>query len=392
MLPHIANMESSPGTRKRDSRPLVDIGPVSSLGDRPGLGSLLWTMGLSAIMASLFPVMAPIFLSAPAAWGQVAPEEVERAVRRGLDWLAAQQSGGGSPRGLGHWTASGGQYPTAMTALAGIALLCEGSTTTQGRYAPNIRRAVDYLISRSQPNGLIGDPTQDDRYTYGHGFAMLFLSQVLGEEEDEGRRRELIDVLTRAVEFTGRAQTSAGGWGYVSAADGQDFDEGSTTVTQVQGLRGCRSAGIPVPREIIEKAVAYIHRCTLPDGGVQYNSQGGGGRPAITAAAIACLFSAGEYDSPYVRKLLGYCQRHLNNLSDRGLGHWHYAHYYYAQALYRLGGQEWREYRDRLYSRLIREQNPDGSWTQGYIGPVYTTAINLTILQLEKAALPIYAR
>ena len=75
-----------------------------------------------------------------------------------------------------------------MTALAGMALLAEGSTTTQGKYAANIRRAVDYLVSRSRANGLIGDPTRDDRYTYGHGYSMLFLSQVLGEEEDVDRR------------------------------------------------------------------------------------------------------------------------------------------------------------------------------------------------------------
>ena len=74
-----------------------------------------------------------------------------------------------------------------MTALAGVALLSEGSTTTQGKYSKSIRLAVDYLLSRSRPNGLIGDPTRDDRYTYGHGYAMMFLSQILGEEEDEQR-------------------------------------------------------------------------------------------------------------------------------------------------------------------------------------------------------------
>jgi hypothetical protein len=279
-----------------------------------------------------------------------------------------------------------------MTAMAGIALLCEGSTATQGKYAPNVRRAVDYLLSQAQPNGLIGDPKQDDRYTYGHGFSMLFLSQILGEEEDVDRRAELVDVLTRAVVFTGRAQTKAGGWGYVSAEDGQDFDEGSTTITQVQGLRGCRNAGIPVPREIIDKAIAYIRNCTLPDGGVQYNSRGGGGRPAITAAAIACLFNAGEYDSEYVPRLQAYCKKNLSNISNRGFGHWHYAHYYYAQVRYREGGESWDEYRDQIVARLVREANADGSWSQGYIGPVYTTSINLTILQLENAALPIYQR
>jgi len=208
-------------------------------------------------------------------WGVPARPEVRRATTRGLEWLAGQQSR------IGHWSARGGKYPTAMTALAGMALLAEGSTTTQGRYASNIRGAVDYLTSRGRSNGLIGDPVRDDRYTYGHGFSMLFLSQILGEEEDAERRAELVDILTRAVVFTGEAQTPAGGWGYVSAKDGNNFDEGSTTITQVQGLRGCRNAGIPVPSETIEKAVQYIRNCTTDDGGVQYSSRGGGGRPGM---------------------------------------------------------------------------------------------------------------
>jgi hypothetical protein len=279
-----------------------------------------------------------------------------------------------------------------MTALAGVALLCEGSTTTQGKYAPNVSLAVDYLVSRSRTNGMIGDPTRDDRYTYGHGFSMLFLSQVLGEEEDVYRREELVDVLTRAVVFSGRAQADSGGWGYVSAQDQPNFDEGSTTITQVQGLRGCRNAGIPVPSEIIEKAIGYIHKCTLPDGGVQYNSRGGGGRPAITAAAIACLYNAGQYDSEFVPKQLSFCKGKLDNFSNRGFGHWHYAHYYYAQVMYREGGRTWEDYRDKICARIVSEAGSDGSWNQGYIGPVYTTAINLTILQLDDGALPIYQR
>src|SRR6187431_2296381 len=152
------------------------------------------------------------------------------AIQKGLDWVASTQSS------LGHWTA--GNYPTAMTALAGTALVCSGSTPTQGPYAKNIRRATDYLTTKVRDNGLIGDPFTDNRYTYGHGFSMLFLSQLLGEEEDEERRKELIEILTKAVDFSGKAQTPSGGWGYVSAKDGNNFDEGSTTITQVQGLRG----------------------------------------------------------------------------------------------------------------------------------------------------------
>lgn len=317
--------------------------------------------------------------------------QVEKTISQGLDWLAFQQQASGG------WKAQQ-RYPTAMTSLAGLALLCEGSTTTQGKYAPNLRKAVDYLVRRSRRNGLIGD-SDDDRYTYGHGFAMLFLSQVLGEEEDLERRAELIQVLTKAVEFTGRAQTKAGGWGYVSAKDGSGFDEGSTTITQVQGLRGCRNAGIPVPKEVIDKAVKYIHDCTLKDGAVQYSSKGGGGRPAITAAAVACLYNAGEYDDDYVPRMVKYCRDHLRPDTRDTFGHWHYAHFYYSQVRYREGDESWKQYRTAIEKRLLREadqvtigENTATSWKQGYIGPVYTTSLNLIMLQLEKASLPIYQR
>jgi hypothetical protein len=325
--------------------------------------------------------------------GAVAAPRGEAAVRdkvfRGLDWLRARQSRRGS------WAANEGRYPTAMTALAGTALLMEGSTTAAGRHAEAIRLAVDYLVSRARPNGLIGDPKADDRYTYGHGFSMLFLSQVLGEEEDERRRDELMRVLGKAVVFSGRAQTKDGGWGYVSAKDGHDFDEGSTTITQVQGLRGCRNAGIPVPREIIDRAIAYIHACTLPDGGVQYSSKGGGGRPAISAAAIACLFNAGEEDDTHVPLMLDYAKRHLGNIANNSFGHWHYAHFYYAQVMYREGGTAWESYRAQVEKRLVADAAEDREgvyWPQGYIGNVYTTATNLVILQLDGAALPIFQR
>ncbi len=225
---------------------------------------------------------------------------------------------------------------------------------------------------------------------------MMFLSQVLGEEEDRERREELTRVLTNAVKFCAEAQTTSGGWGYVSAKDGSDFDEGSTTITQVQGLRACRNAGIPVPKEVIDKAIKYIQKCTGSDGGVQYSAKtGGGGRPPITAAAIACLFNAGDYDSDYVPKIMKYADRHFQNVGSDNDGHWHYAHYYYAQVCYREGGKKWETYRDKIYARILGEKKSDGRfyyWDQGYVGAIYTTAINLTILQLEKAFLPLYQR
>src|SRR5262245_47937455 len=73
-------------------------------------------------------------------------------VDRGLASLAKQQFRDG------HWEANRGQFASAMTGIAGTTLLMDGSTTRSGKYAENIRKSIDWLIARTQKNGMIGEP------------------------------------------------------------------------------------------------------------------------------------------------------------------------------------------------------------------------------------------
>ena len=75
--------------------------------------------------------------------------KAHQSIERGLKFLASAQARDGSFRSNGNF----GTYPTTMTALAGLALLSSGSTTTRGPYAPNIRKAVDYMLAgaRAEP-------------------------------------------------------------------------------------------------------------------------------------------------------------------------------------------------------------------------------------------------
>ncbi len=337
------------------------------------------------------------------------PGKYRPTIQKGLDWLVKQQFRDG------HWEAQGGQYPVSMTGLAGIALLSEGSTMREGKYSENIKKAVDWLMARAMPNGMIGNPNipgEAGRYMYGHGFGTLFLASVYGDEPDGERRKKLEDILTRAAKFTRDAQTNRGGWGYVSARDGGNFDEGSVTVTQVQALRAVRNAGIPVPAEAIKDAIKYLEQSTSAQGGVVYSlAQGGGGsgQPALTAAAIACGFGAGEYNNPLVKKWFQFCQTRIPLLGGARFGHDEYTHFYYAQALYALGDNgydkmfpgskeadklSWKKYRQVMFEAMMKSQGSDGSWNGGMwgIGPVYVTSMYLTILQLDNGALPIYQR
>src|SRR5215472_2420107 len=135
-------------------------------------------------------LLGAFLLSALPARADEMTAEQRKAVQKGLDYLAKTQHKDG------HWEAFGGQYPVTMTGISGMALLMEGSTIREGKYAKNIRQAVDWLMGRNM---------------YGHGFATLFLASVYGEEEDGERRKKLEDILTRAVLFIGKAQTTRGG-------------------------------------------------------------------------------------------------------------------------------------------------------------------------------------
>ncbi|MFM8272500.1 MAG: prenyltransferase/squalene oxidase repeat-containing protein [Gemmata sp.] len=358
-------------------------------------------------------------------------KDIEKAVTAGLDYLKKSQMQDG------HWEAQGGQYPTTMTALAGMAFLMEGSTLKEGKYSDQVKKAVDWFLApaRQQPNGMLGDarnPTESVRYMYGQGFGTMFLASVYGEEEDKEQREKLEKLLKKAVEFICKAQTNKkhrkaegkevdiGGWGYVSANDGNGFDEGSVTITALQGLRAARNAGIPVPKENIDKAINYLEACTTPDGGVIYNYGGGGGRgagrPALTAAGLCCGFSAGQYKGDLPKRWLKYCKDNENTfLSKTRQAHNEYQTYYFGQAMYILGDEKygdlfpeqkdkekwlsWARFKDCYFEQILTSQDKaSGGWLAGGaglgggIGPVYTTSVNLCLLQLEKGIVPIYQR
>jgi hypothetical protein len=358
-----------------------------------------------------------LFLTgAPTAQSDEIPEKYQPTIRKGLEWLAKQQ------HREGYWGANGNGYPVAMTALAGMAMLMEGSSLSNGKYQDNIRRAVEWLLNKAQKGnqreGLIGNPDNPNeaaRYMYGHGFATLFLACAFGDANNAKLRERMKDVLTRAVKYTVNAQSSRGGFYYTSKAEGGDRDEGSVTITQVQALRACRNAGIQVPKQVIVNAQKYLKDCTSPRGAVYYSFQSRQERPAITAAAIACGFSAGEYKGELIKKWFKYCQQTIPAQlgAPQGgvrIGHDEYTHYYYAQCIYILGdtGWEklygptpeadrltWTKYRESLFPQLVKGQNADGSWSGGggfSVGPVYSTAMYLTILQLDSGVLPIYQR
>ncbi len=309
--------------------------------------------------------------------------EARAAIDRGLAYLARVQERRGS------WSNRDGQgrYPVAMTALAGLAMLMDGNTTTQGRYAPNVDRATNFLLRSVQPSGLITGGEEESRSMYGHGFSMLYLGQLYGMTEDPDRARQIHQVLKAAVDLTARAQSQHGGWIYRPDSGG---DEGSVTITQVQGLRSCRNAGVAVPKDLIDSAMEYLAASQNSDGGIRYalRQMGGASRPPLAAAAVLCWYNAGEFDNPRAKRALEYCKANLPIAGQR-TGHDYYAHLYWSQALWISADPYWEEYFPARRDYMLKSQNPDGSWIADRVGDIYDTAVALIILQLPFQQVPI---
>jgi hypothetical protein len=360
-----------------------------------------------ALVLAMLPGKGICQQSGPEASSAQLPKMMDKrtvdAIERGLNYLANAQRQDGS------WLSSGryGTYVSSMTSLAAMAFMAGGSTGEEGPYRRQVKTAMNFCIKAAKlgKDGLLVVPSSGGRSMHEHGFMMLFLALCYGMQADTEQGQELMQILTKAAEMTAKSQSdlgkhlnNAGGWYYTPESN---EDEGSVTVTQLQALRACRNAGIKVNKSTIERAVAYLKYCQMPDGGICYSARSrGSSRPAISAAAIACFYAAGVYDrkiggagqeAEMVEKLIQYCRKSAD-VGQRNDGFWFYTHYYYAQAMYQRGGKDWEEYYPKIRDHLLSTQAPDGSWNGDNIGTTYGTAIATIILQLPYGYLPVYQR
>ena len=195
----------------------------------PGCAARPGAMALCGLVAALAALLAS---DCAARAEEVLPKHITpatlKAVRAGLDFLAKSQDADGS------WIndEGGRSYPVAVTGLAGTALLANGNTSTRGRYAPQVEKATEYLLSCSTSSGLITGPSQDNgQPMHGHGFALMFLACVYGTETKPTLRDKTKEAIDKAVKLTRRGPEPRPAAGPTFPAVG---DEGSVTVTQVQ--------------------------------------------------------------------------------------------------------------------------------------------------------------
>ena len=337
-------------------------------------------------MTSAFPYITLLlcFVAIPLRAAEpilITPEAVQ-SIDNGLKFLTARQLDDGS------FGTSGYARNVAVCGLSGMAFLANGSTPTRGPYAKQVNRCIEYLLSQTNDAGFIAAPDATSRGPmYGHGFATLFLCEVYGMSTQP----ELRDRLGLAVELIVRSQNDEGGWRYQPQPNDADM---SMTVCQVMALRAARNAGIAVPRETINKAIAYVKSCQNADGGFRYTLTGGEQQSqfARSAAGVVALYNAGIYEGSEITSGLDYLEQFRPGKEgfDRG-GYYFYAQYYAVQAMWHAGGERWQQWYPTIRDELLARQRADYSWADS-ICAEYGTAMACIVLQVPNNYLPILQR
>ncbi len=280
----------------------------------------------------------------------------QRTIDASLDWLSRQQNADGS-FGTGAYRGN-----VAVTSLAGLAFMSAGHQPGRGRYGDNITNCLRNMITcedRGTPGFLNtrGGGFGAHGPMYGHGFATLFLAEAHGMIHQRDLRRDVRDLLGRAIRLIISSQNREGGWRYQPRPNDADL---SVTICQIMA---------------------------------------GGPGFARTAAGVVALYSAGIYDDQAVERGLNYLMtfrpgpnRNIGFLGDVN-AHYFYGHYYAVQAMWIAGGNYWRQWYPAIRDQLLTNRRNDGSWLQGIVPCThYCTAMALIILQVPNNYLPILQR
>ena len=333
---------------------------------------------------------------------------VKQSVDKAVAWLLAQQRAQGCYLDENRADAVP-QHSGAITSLVIMALSSVGhmptDPTPEGR---SVNRALRFMVDQVVPTdtGYLG---QSDRSRmYGHGIMSLMYAEMVGQTQDDEMDKKIRSRLQRAVEVIMRSQdvvkseANRGGWRYEPGSSDSDI---SVSVWQVMALRAAKNAGLEVPKESIDKAVAYIKRSYRsdrnPDGSPKnmeaafsYEPYGGRQTFSTTAAGILSLQVCSEYEAPEV---IGGANFLVKNPPSPNEAWFFYGTYYYAQGMYQRGGEQAAVARQKTEQMLLELQLPNGSWqprngNERSAGPVYATALALLSLSVHHHFLPIYQK
>jgi hypothetical protein len=332
----------------------------------------------------------------------------EAAVASGLKWLAKHQCNDGSwsmdrynlnaTEGPRRFTCNCGgrgmKNDVAGTAFGVLPFLAAGQThkpsakdKTEHDYSKNVAAALAFLVKKQdKTTGQFGG-------MYEHGLASIALCEAYGMTSDPGLRM----AAQKALNYIIAAQHDAGGWRYGPKQAGDT----SVVGWQVMALKSGQMAGLSVPKPTLDGAGRFLDS-VMDRNNYGYGYTAPGSSPTLTAVGLLCREYLG-WNPKKVELIHGvdYMKKTPPTPSNM------YYSYYGTQVMHHMGGENWKNWNEKMRNSLIDSQDKGGdakhphqkgSWNPandphgGAWGRVGQTALSVLTLEVYYRHLPLYRR
>ena len=297
--------------------------------------------------------------------------ECELAVSRSLAWLKAQQNADVS------W---GRTNKGAMTGLTLLCYLGRCETPESPFFGDNVRNGMLYLVelARKNPYGIVAEQVVSDSATYEHGIATYALGEMysfyrLGNRSLPGLR----EAFEKGVQVIIEQQNQQGSWTYGGKNAGMPHaynkdsrgDDLSVSGWQFQALKAAKHSGLKIAGldAAIKRCCDYLESKQTKDGGFgKTNRDEHYNQWSLTGCGVLGLQTLAHNKVAPVKKGIRFLRDFLTSEPldwERNCNL--YCWYYYTQAFFQAGGDDWKFYNAQFLSQILGAQQPDGSFKRG---------------------------
>lgn len=352
-------------------------------------------------MAARFRILLLAFLAIRGvqAASEATPAAIDAAIRRGVDFLIADQNSNGSwggptrTKGLNIYAPLPGAHHAFRAGASGLAL----SGIIDARdYRPETAAAIAKAAAwtSSELPKLRRADTTTTYNTWGHAYGLRAITRLYQIERDPEKKAHWKILAQQQADLANRYEDLNGGWGYLDIFDEVATQKPSglptsfTTATVLLAMAEARDAmGVTLDEKIVSRSIAGINAQRTPDFSYTYSfphrmrpradinrPAGSLGRSQVCNACLRVFGDKTVTDEVLTTWAERFLDREgfLSNGRKRPVPHeapfriagyfYYYGVFYFTRAAMLLPEETQTAYAKRLAPIILSHQEKDGSW------------------------------
>jgi hypothetical protein len=340
-----------------------------------------------------------VLLAGSSLAGGITVEQIDSAMRRGVDFLVADQNPNGSwggatrTKALNIYAPLPGAHHAYRAGASGLALsgILDAADSRPETLAA-IQKGAAWAAAEL-PKLRRADQTTTYN-VWGHAYGLRAISRLYQRETDPAKKAEWVRLAQEQVDLVDRYEDVNGGWGYLDVFDGLTTQKPSgiptsfTTATVLLAMDQARSVmALELNDTLVKRSIISINAQRTPDFSYTYSfnhrmkPRAGINRPAGSLArSQACNAALRVFGEAAVTDevLITWADRFLaregflSNVRKRPVPHegafqiagyfYYYGIYYFTESVRLLPGEHHAAYAEKLAAILLEKQEKDGSW------------------------------